>query len=58
MPPAVAIALLVTMASLLIMVGEAMLSSFNERQLRARGAVEPQGDVIDMMRLAYPGAFS
>jgi len=57
MPPATAIALLVTIASLAIMAGEAVLSSFNERQLRARGAVEPDGDVIDMMRLAYPGAF-
>jgi len=57
MPPAVAIALLVTLASLLIMLGEAILSSFNERQLRAKGAVEPEGDVINMMRLVYPGAF-
>jgi methyltransferase len=56
-PPAAAIALLVTLASLLIMLGEAILSSFNERQLRAKGAVEPKGDVINMMRLAYPGAF-
>ena len=57
MPPAAAIALLVTLASLLIMLGEAILSSFNERQLRAKGAVEPEGDVINMMRLVYPGAF-
>src|SRR6478736_39317 len=55
MPPAVAIALLVTLASLLIMLGEAILSSFNERQLRAKGAVEPEGDVINMMRLVVPG---
>lgn len=39
------------------MAGEAILSAFNERQLRARGAVEPEGDVIAMMRLVYPGAF-
>jgi len=57
MPPQAAIALLVTLASLLIMLGEAILSSFNERQLRAKGAVEPEGDVINMMRLVYPGAF-
>ena len=37
--------------------GEAILSSFNERQLRARGAIEPAGDVISLMRFAYPGAF-
>lgn len=57
MPPAVAIAGVTILASLLIMGGEAILSSFNERQLRARGAIEPEGDVIDAMRLAYPGAF-
>ena len=57
MPPAVAVAIITVLASLLIMGGEAILSSFNERQLRARGAIEPEGDVIDAMRLAYPGAF-
>src|SRR4051812_713234 len=39
------------------MAGEAILSSFNERVLRARGAIEPQDDVIGMMRWVYPGAF-
>ena len=57
MSPAVAIAVITALASLLIMGGEAILSSFNERQLRARGAIEPEGDVISLMRLAYPGAF-
>ena len=57
MSPAVSIALVTVVASLLIMGGEAILSSFNERQLRARGAIEPEGDVIDVMRFAYPGAF-
>jgi methyltransferase len=57
MQPAVAIAVITVLASLLIMGGEAVLSSFNERQLRARGAIEPEGDVIDAMRFAYPGAF-
>ena len=57
MHPAVAVAVLTTLACLFIMGGEAVLSAFNERQLRARGAVEPQGDVIDIMRWAYPGAF-
>lgn len=57
MSPALAIAGLTTLASLLIMVGEAILSSFNERQLRARGAIEPADDVISLMRFAYPGAF-
>ena len=54
---AVSIALVTVIACLLIMAGEAVLSSFNERVLRARGAVEPAGDVITMMRWAYPGAF-
>jgi methyltransferase len=57
MQPAVAVAVITVLASLLIMGGEAILSSFNERQLRARGAIEPEGDVINAMRLAYPGAF-
>lgn len=57
MDPAVAVAALTTLAILLMMGGEAVLSAFNERQLRARGAVEPEGDVIQWMRLAYPGAF-
>jgi methyltransferase len=57
MQPAVAIAVLTVVASLLIMGGEAILSSFNERALRARGAVEPQDDVIGWMRWVYPGAF-
>lgn len=57
MDPALAIALLTTVAMLLVMGGEAVLSSFNERLLRARGAIEPAGDVINLMRWAYPGAF-
>ena len=57
MPTEVAIAFVTVLASLAIMVGEAILSSFNERQLRARGAIEPHGDVISLMRFAYPGAF-
>jgi len=55
--PAIAIAVLTSLAALLIMAGEAVLSSFNEKQLRARGAIEPRDDVIGSMRLAYPGAF-
>ena len=57
MPPALAVAALVTVANLLIMGGEAILSAFNEKVLRARGAVEPDGDVIHIMRWVYPGAF-
>jgi methyltransferase len=57
MSPAAAIAAITTLAALLIMGGEAVLSSFNERQLRARGAIEPEGDVIGLMRWLYPGVF-
>jgi methyltransferase len=39
------------------MAGEAVLSSFNERRLRARGAIEPPDDVIGTMRWAYPLSF-
>ena len=52
-----AIAGVMATAALLIMAGEAALSAFNERQLRARGAVEPAGDVINTMRWAYPLSF-
>ena len=57
MPASIAVAAITVVACLLIMAGEAVLSSFNERQLRARGAIEPEGDVIGSMRWAYPGAF-
>ena len=57
MSPAAAIAAITMLAALLMMGGEAVLSSFNERQLRARGAIEPDGDVIALMRWVYPGAF-
>ena len=52
-----AIAGVTVVAALLIMAGEAALSSFNERQLRAQGAIEPAGDVITTMRWAYPLSF-
>jgi methyltransferase len=52
-----AIAGVTVIAVLLIMAGEAALSAFNERQLRARGATEPAGDVIETMRWAYPCSF-
>lgn len=55
--PAVAIAAVTVVGTLLIMAGEAVLSSFNERLLRARKAIEPPDDVINTMRWAYPLAF-
>lgn len=54
---ALAIAILTLAAVLLMMAGELVLSSFNERQLRAKGAVEPPGDVIGIMRWVYPLSF-
>ncbi len=57
MPPALAISALTLIAVLLIMLGESALSSHNERVLRGRGAIEPDGDVIDTMRWAYPSCF-
>jgi len=51
------IALAALLISLAIMLGEQQRSRANERILRARGAVEPDGDVYRAMALAYPGAF-
>ena len=36
---------------------EARRSRANERELRARGAIEPQHDVYRVMQVAYPGCF-
>jgi len=36
---------------------EARLAAVNERAQRARGGVEPAGDVYQIMRVAYPGVF-
>jgi methyltransferase len=55
--PAIAIAVLTVVAALLMMGGELVLSRFNEQQLRAKGAVEPPGDVIDTMQWVYPVSF-
>lgn len=67
MSPAVSIALLTLFAVLLIMAGEAALSAFNERVLRARGAVgvaeehSASGDEDERlhawMSWLYPGCF-
>jgi len=40
------------------MLGETALSARHDRALRASGAIEPRGDVIAMMQLAYPGSFA
>jgi methyltransferase len=40
-----------------LMLLEGLLASRNERAQRARGGIEPAGDVYRMMQVAYPGAF-
>ena len=39
------------------MLVEARRAAANERAQRARGGIEPAGDVYKMMQVAYPGAF-
>jgi methyltransferase len=39
------------------MLAEARLASRNERTQRARGGIEPPGDVYRVMTVAYPAAF-
>lgn len=57
MIPGPIVSLIVVVGVLLLMLVELQLSYFNERALRARGAVEPPDDPYRLMRLAYPGAF-
>jgi methyltransferase len=39
------------------MIAEAIRAARNERAQRARGGVEPPGDVYPIMRIAYPAVF-
>jgi methyltransferase len=55
--PAVTIAVLTWLAVMLVMAGEAALSTYNARLLRARGAIEPKDDVYRTMQWAYPALF-
>ena len=57
MRPALSASIVIVAAVLLLMLVELQLSVFNERSLRAKGAIEPPDDVIRWMRIAYPGAF-
>lgn len=57
MTPAMIIAFGTLAAVLAVMAGEAVLSAHNASVLRARGAVEPAGDVYHVMQVAYPLAF-
>jgi len=40
------------------MIAEAIVAARNDRALRARGAVEPRGDVYGVMQVAYPACFA
>lgn len=55
MPSAVTAGMLA--AIYLVMALEARRASRNERRQRARGGIEPEGDVYALMRVAYPGLF-
>ena len=57
MSPRVAISAISGAAVLLMMLAEMQLSRYNERVLRARGAVEPPDDVYRAMAWVYPGLF-
>ena len=50
-------AAIVAAAAFVPMLFEAARSRRNEAILRARGAVEPAGDVYPWMQIAYPGCF-
>ena len=39
------------------MIVEARRAARNERVQRARGGIEPAGDVYGLMQIAYPGVF-
>lgn len=51
------IASAVTVLVFTLMLIETRRASRNERAQRARGGIEPTGDVYNMMRVAYPAAF-
>jgi len=40
-----------------MMAVEARRAARNEQRQRARGGIEPEGDVYGLMRIAYPGLF-
>jgi methyltransferase len=50
--------LLLSIAVFGALLGEARRAARNERAQRARGGIEPEGDVYRLMRIVYPGAFA
>jgi methyltransferase len=57
MRPEVTIALASLIAVIVMMLAELKRSRANERHLRQRGAIEPQGDPYRALALVYPGLF-
>jgi methyltransferase len=53
----IAVAFATLAAVIAMMLVELQLSRHNERVMRARGAVEPPGDVYRAMRIIYPASF-
>lgn len=56
-PPNVILSIVALAAALGIMFGELILSRSNEQTLRARGAIEPAGDVYRALAWVYPMMF-
>jgi methyltransferase len=56
-PPEVTFAAAALLAVLVMMLAELSRSRRHERELRRRGAVEPEGDVYRLMALVYPSIF-
>src|SRR5262249_35799442 len=50
--------LLIAAAVSVPMIAEALRAARNEATQRARGGIEPPGDVYPVMRVAYPAAFA
>ena len=57
LPPELAIPATTLAAIVVMMLSELRRSRVNERRLRERGAIEPDGDVYRIMALVYPGVF-
>jgi methyltransferase len=55
--PTLPVVALVVGAVYLLMLVELQLAVFNDRALRARGAIEPPDDVYRVLRIAYPAVF-
>jgi methyltransferase len=55
--PTLPVVALVVGAVYLLMLVELQLAVFNDRTLRARGAIEPPDDVYPVLRIAYPAVF-